>query len=86
MALAQQVASRGIRVNGVAPGPIWTPLQPATGWPSDKLEKLGQDTYIGRAGQPEEVAPAFVFLAAEDSRYELLCCVSLLGRVLTLVL
>lgn len=69
IALAQQLGKRGIRVNGVAPGPIWTPLQPATGWPADKLEKLGQDTWLGRAGQPEEVAPAYVFLAAEDGRY-----------------
>lgn len=69
ISLAQQVAQRGIRVNSVAPGPIWTPLQPSTGWPKEKLEKLGQNTWMGRAGQPEEVAPAYVFLAAEDGRY-----------------
>jgi NAD(P)-dependent dehydrogenase (short-subunit alcohol dehydrogenase family) len=69
IALAQQLAKRGIRVNGVAPGPIWTPLQPATGWPPEKLEKLGQNTWLGRAGQPEEVAPAYVFLASRDGSY-----------------
>lgn len=68
ISLAQQLGKRGIRVNSVAPGPIWTPLQPATGWPSEKLEKLGHDTWLGRAGQPEEVAPAYVFLASLDGR------------------
>jgi len=69
ISLAQQLAERGIRVNAVAPGPIWTPIQPQSGYPPEKLEKLGHDTWMGRAGQAEEVAPAFVFLAAEDSRY-----------------
>lgn len=54
---------RGIRVNAVAPGPIWTPLQPAT-QPPEKVAKFGQDTPLGRAGEPAEVAPAFVFLAS----------------------
>jgi NAD(P)-dependent dehydrogenase (short-subunit alcohol dehydrogenase family) len=60
--LASELGERGIRVNAVAPGPIWTPLQPAT-QPPEKVEKFGQDAPLGRAGQPAEVAPAFVFLA-----------------------
>ena len=61
--LAAEVGERGIRVNAVAPGPIWTPLQPAT-QPPEKIEQFGADTPLGRAGQPAEVAPAFVFLAS----------------------
>ena len=61
--LAAELGSRSIRVNAVAPGPIWTPLQPAT-QPPEKIEKFGEDTPLGRAGQPAEVAPAFVFLAS----------------------
>lgn len=61
--LAAEVGERGIRVNAVAPGPIWTPLQPAT-QPPEKIEAFGADTPLGRAGQPAEVAPAFVFLAS----------------------
>ena len=67
-ALAQEVGEKGIRVNAVAPGPIWTPLIPATGWPS-KLPEFGQDTPLGRAGQPAELAPAYVYLASEDASY-----------------
>ncbi len=67
-ALAQQLGARGIRVNGVAPGPIWTPLIPATSWP-DKLPTFGQDTPLGRAGQPAELAPAYVFLASPEASY-----------------
>ena len=67
-ALAQQLGARGIRVNAVAPGPIWTPLIPATSWP-DKVREFGQDTPLGRAGQPAEVAPAYVFLASPESSY-----------------
>ncbi len=67
--LAAQLGSEGIRVNAVAPGPIWTPLQPATQVP-EKIEQFGADTPLGRAGQPAEVAPAFVFLASPaDASY-----------------
>ena len=64
--LAENLAEKGIRVNAVAPGPIWTPLIPAT---FDDVTDFGQDTPLGRAGQPSEVAPAYVFLASEDSTY-----------------
>lgn len=67
--LAGELGPRGIRVNAVAPGPIWTPLQPAT-QDGDHLEGFGGDTPLGRAGQPSEVAPAFVFLASpSDASY-----------------
>jgi hypothetical protein len=66
--LAQHLAERGIRVNSVAPGPIWTPLIPATMEP-DKVNEFGQQTPLGRAGQPAELAPAFVFLASQESSY-----------------
>ncbi len=66
--LAQMLTSKGIRVNGVAPGPIWTPLIPST-FPAEQVAKFGQDTPMGRAGQPAEVAPCYVFLAARDSSY-----------------
>jgi NAD(P)-dependent dehydrogenase (short-subunit alcohol dehydrogenase family) len=67
-ALAQQLGEKGIRVNAVAPGPIWTPLIPATSWPQ-KLPEFGQDTPLGRAGQPAELAPAYVYLASDDASY-----------------
>ena len=69
--LATQLAKRktGIRVNGVAPGPIWTPLIPAS-FDEEKVDEFGADVPLGRPGQPEEVAPAYVFLASEaDSSY-----------------
>lgn len=67
--LAAQLGADGIRVNAVAPGPIWTPLQPATQEP-EKVSRFGSDTPLGRAGQPAEVAPAFVFLASPaDASY-----------------
>lgn len=66
--LASNLAERKIRVNGVAPGPIWTPLIPAS-FPEDKVKSFGQDVPLGRPGQPEEVAPCYVFLACDDSSY-----------------
>lgn len=66
--LAQALAERGIRVNGVAPGPIWTPLIPAS-FPEEKVERFGGNTLLGRAGQPDEVAPCYVFLASDDASY-----------------
>lgn len=66
--LALQLAEKKIRVNAVAPGPIWTPLIPAS-FPAEKVEKFGKDTPLGRAGQPAEVAPAYVFLASDDASY-----------------
>lgn len=67
--LSQMLIEKGIRVNGVAPGPIWTPLQPSHGQPSEKLAEFGKDTPIGRAGQPAELAPVYVFLASQESSY-----------------
>ncbi|MBD8702925.1 glucose 1-dehydrogenase [Frigoribacterium sp. CFBP9039] len=67
--LAMQLAPKGIRVNAVAPGPIWTPLQPAGGQPSDALPDVGSQTALGRWGQPAELAPAYVFLASGESSY-----------------
>ncbi|WP_017715928.1 SDR family oxidoreductase [Kamptonema formosum] len=66
--LSQALVEKGIRVNGVAPGPIWTPLIPST-FPADKVESFGQQVPMGRAGQPEEIAPCYVFLASDDSSY-----------------
>jgi NAD(P)-dependent dehydrogenase (short-subunit alcohol dehydrogenase family) len=67
-ALAEEAMKQGVRVNVVAPGPIWTPLIPST-MPQEKVETFGQDTPTGRAGQPVEVAPVFVFLASDESSY-----------------
>jgi NAD(P)-dependent dehydrogenase (short-subunit alcohol dehydrogenase family) len=66
--LAKNLAARKIRVNAVAPGPIWTPLIPAT-FPPEKVESFGKDVPLGRPGQPEEVAPCYVFLASDDASY-----------------
>ncbi|MES2538211.1 MAG: SDR family oxidoreductase [Pseudomonadota bacterium] len=66
--LSQQLAERDIHVNAVAPGPIWTPLIPST-FAADKVASFGTDVPLGRAGQPDEVAPCFVFLASDDSSY-----------------
>jgi NAD(P)-dependent dehydrogenase (short-subunit alcohol dehydrogenase family) len=67
--LAKNLVKKGIRVNGVAPGPIWTPLNPFGGQPPEDMPKFGKDTPMGRPGQPNEVAPAFLFLACEDASY-----------------
>lgn len=67
--LSSQLLEKGIRVNAVAPGPIWTPLQPSYGQPMEKLTKFGQESPMGRAGQPAELAGAYVFLASEDASY-----------------
>ncbi|MDR4887087.1 SDR family oxidoreductase [Fredinandcohnia sp. QZ13] len=66
--LSLQLVGKGIRVNGVAPGPIWTPLIPST-FTSDQVAKFGSTTPMKRPGQPEEVAPSYVFLASDDSSY-----------------
>jgi NAD(P)-dependent dehydrogenase (short-subunit alcohol dehydrogenase family) len=66
--LSQETAERGIRVNTVAPGPIWTPLIPAT-MPAEEVKSFGGETPLGRAGQPAELAPAYVFLASQESSY-----------------
>lgn len=67
-ALAHSVVKQGIRVNAVAPGPIWTPLIPAS-FPEAKVETFGSDVPMGRAGQPNEVAPCYVFLASDEASY-----------------
>ena len=66
--LAQMLADKGIRANSVAPGPIWTPLIPAT-MPAEQVESFGQQVPLGRPGQPAEVAPAYVFLASDEASY-----------------
>ncbi|WP_155298327.1 SDR family oxidoreductase [Deinococcus kurensis] len=68
-ALAQQLGPRGIRVNAVAPGPFWTPLQPSGGQPQEKVQEFGASTPLGRPGQPAELAPLYVFLASQESSY-----------------
>ncbi len=67
--LAKMLIKKGIRVNAVAPGPVWTPLQQSGGQPEEKLRRFGDKVPLGRAGQPAEVAPAFVFLASQESSY-----------------
>ena len=67
-ALSEEAIEQGIRVNAVAPGPIWTPLIPAT-MPEEKVKTFGHDTPMKRAGQPAELAPVYVFLASDDSTY-----------------
>jgi NAD(P)-dependent dehydrogenase (short-subunit alcohol dehydrogenase family) len=67
--LALNLVDKGIRVNGVAPGPIWTPLNPSGGQPPEKIPEFGKSTPMGRPGQPNEVAPCFLFLACADSSY-----------------
>ena len=67
--LSANLVKDGIRVNAVAPGPIWTPLNPSGGKPPEEIPDFGKDTPMGRPGQPNEVAPAFLFLACEDASY-----------------
>lgn len=67
--LSDNLIGDGIRVNGVAPGPIWTPLNPFGGQPPENMDDFGKNTPMGRPGEPNEVAPAFLFLACEDSSY-----------------
>ncbi len=67
--LSQQLAPKGIRVNVVAPGPVWTPLQTAGGQPTEELPEFGQSSPLGRPGQPAELAPAYVFLASPESSF-----------------
>ena len=67
--LSENLVDKGIRVNAVAPGPIWTPLNPFGGSTPEKMENFGEDVPMGRPGQPNEVAPSFLFLACEDSSY-----------------
>ncbi|NYI41713.1 NAD(P)-dependent dehydrogenase (short-subunit alcohol dehydrogenase family) [Demequina lutea] len=68
-ALAQDLAPRGIRVNAVAPGPVWTPLQVSDGQPTEKLNGFGDSSWLGRTSQPVEQAPAYVFLASPESSF-----------------
>jgi Dehydrogenases with different specificities (related to short-chain alcohol dehydrogenases) len=68
-ALSGQLAERGIRVNSVAPGPFWTVLQPSGGQSQDKVKTFGQNTPLGRPGQPAEIAPMYVLLASQESSY-----------------
>ncbi len=67
--LSENLVKQGIRVNAVAPGPIWTPLNPCGGASEEKVAHFGEDTPMGRPGQPNEVAPSFLFLACEDASY-----------------
>lgn len=67
--LSENLVEKGIRVNAVAPGPIWTPLNPCGGASEEKVAHFGEDTPMGRPGQPNEVAPSFLFLACEDASY-----------------
>lgn len=82
-ALAQQVVSKGIRVNVVAPGPVWTPLQVAGGQPKQALKEFGSQSPMGRPGQPAEMAPAYVFLASPESSYVNATTISANGGVPT---
>ncbi len=68
-ALAKQMIEKGVRVNAVAPGPFWTPLQPSGGQTQDKIEKFGSEVPIGRPGQPVEIAPVYVLLASQEGSY-----------------
>jgi NAD(P)-dependent dehydrogenase (short-subunit alcohol dehydrogenase family) len=78
-ALASELGPRGIRVNAVAPGPIWTPLIPATGFPDEKVAQFGHDTPFGRAGQPSELAGAYVYLASDEAAYTSAATIAVTG-------
>lgn len=77
-ALSDEAIKQGIRVNAVAPGPVWTPLIPAS-FPGEKVSQFGKDTPMGRPGQPAELAPAYVFLASSDSSYITGECIGVTG-------
>jgi len=81
--LSQQLAPKGIRVNAVAPGPIWTPLQPSGGQLTEDLPEFGKATPLGRAGQPTELAPAYVFLASPESSYVVGATIAVTGGMPT---
>ncbi len=81
--LAGQVAPKGIRVNAVAPGPVWTPLQPAGGQPEEALPTFGEQTPLGRPGQPAEYGAAYVYLASSDSSYTTGSTLSITGGMPT---
>jgi hypothetical protein len=68
-AFAKQVTDKGVRVNAVAPGPVWTPLQPSGGQPQEKVEKFGSEAPMKRPGQPAELAPIYVVLASQESSF-----------------
>lgn len=68
-ALAKQLIEKGIRVDVVAPGPFWTPLQPSGGQPQEKVETFGSKSAFGRPGQPVEIAPVYVLLASQEGSY-----------------
>ena len=78
-ALAKQVMERGVRVNAVAPGPFWTPLQPSGGQPQEKVETFGKETVFGRPGQPAELAAAYVLLASQEASYMTGECIGATG-------
>ena len=77
-ALSEEAIKQGIRVNAVAPGPVWTPLIPAS-FPADKVAEFGKTTPMGRPGQPSELAPVYVFLASQDSTYITGECIGVTG-------
>ena len=76
--LSEEAIKQGVRVNAVAPGPVWTPLIPSS-FPADKVAKFGKDTPIGRPGQPAELAPVYVFLASQESSYITGECIGVTG-------
>ena len=76
--LSDEAIKQGIRVNAVAPGPVWTPLIPSS-FPADKVSEFGKTTPMERPGQPAELAPVYVFLASQDSRYITGECIGVTG-------